>query len=195
MRKLIIYSLLVLCVISCWYVNPDRYRCTYHSSENERFRFEQRLNSAEIRTYLDKDYNIEVSYPAFFAVCDTSEDGTARFYYPNEHRRKISLVMFVEPNIEGWNIHEAIEHLADSLNICKEETEDYYLMEGGISNDSRAQFYEKCYLIDDMWINYTLYYPVEDKSAIGRLFDLVKEWSPRPSMKNESTIEYNLKSI
>lgn len=191
MRRLFIYSLLVLCVVSCWYINPDRYRCTYNSPENKRFRFEQRLKSADIRTYMDKDYNIEVSYPAFFAVCDTSEDGTARFYYPNEHIRNISLIMFVEPNIEGWTIHEAIGHLADSLNICKEEGTDYYIMEGRVNNDVRAQFYEKCYLLDGMWVNYTLYYAIEYKSAIGRLFDIVKEWSPRPSKGIENVIEEN----
>jgi hypothetical protein len=72
-------------------------------NETETQQLKQRIESAKMKTYWDADYNVEVSYPDFFVVCDTAELGTARFYYPSEQEQEISLKMFVEPNVEGWN--------------------------------------------------------------------------------------------
>ena len=143
--------------------------------------FKEQIDTAEMRTYVDKDYNVEVSYPSFFAVCDTTENGTARFYFPNKQKGAVALIMFVEHNVDGWNIHEAVENLSDSLNICREEGKNYYLMTGSVDESSRIFFVEKCFLIDNKWYNYTLFYPAEFGGVMGRLRDTVKNWTPQPS--------------
>ena len=172
---------IVCCIASC-FINTDRYKCSWISPENVRFRAVQQLKrqigSAKMITYLDQAYNVRISYPDFFVVTDTTP-GTARFRFPNDSVNEIALTMFVEPNIEGWNIKEAVLHLTDSLNTCIEEGKDYFIMTGEFSDNPRALFLEKCFLIDGNWIDYTLYYVSYYDEAIERLANLVKEWEPR----------------
>ena len=180
-RNILIYSAILFSMLSCGRPNMA-YNQQGVEMKSEPYELKQRIDSAVMKTYRDADYHVEISYPDFFAVCDTTEDGTARFYYPSNQEQRIALKMFVEPNVEGWNIHEAIKNLSNSNNVCQEEGEDYYIMSGQLDQDPRARFFEKCYLINGMWINYTVYYLAEDKDAIGRLIDTVKEWNPRASM-------------
>ena len=171
----------VCCVASC-FINPNRYKRTWMSPENVRFRDVQQLkrqiDSVKIITYLDKTYNVIISYPDIFVATDTTP-GTARFRFPNDSVNEIALTMFVEPNIEGWNIKEAVQHLSDSLNTCIEEGKNYFIMTGKFSDNPSALFIEKCFLIDGNWIDYTLYYVSYYEEATERLADLVKKWEPR----------------
>jgi hypothetical protein len=177
-KKWFLYCLIVSCLLSCG--RPKKVYSPYMAgNETETQQLKQRIESAKMKTYWDADYNVEVCYPDFFVVCDTAKLGTARFYYPSEQEQEISLKMFVEPNVEGWNIHEAVEHLSDPQNICQEEGDDYFIMTGQISKEPGALFIEKCYLVNGMWIDFTLYYLAEDEIAIGRLKDMVKNWTPR----------------
>ena len=180
-RNLYFFILLTLSLISCGRPNKV-YNQQGIETRRETQRLKQRIDSSEMKSYWDADYHVEVYYPDFFVVCDTAEEGTARIYYPSKQEQRIALMMFVEPNVEGWIIHEAIKNLSNSNNVCQEEGEDYYIMSGQLDQDPRARFFEKCYLINGMWINYTVYYLAEDKDAIGRLIDTVKEWNPRASM-------------
>ena len=180
-KSLFVYTIFALCLLSCGRPNKV-YNPQGIETRSETQRLKQRIDSAVMKTYLDTDYLVEVSYPDFFVVCDTVEEGTARIYYPSKQEQRIALMMFVEPNVEGWIIHEAIKNLSNSNNVCQEEGEDYYIMSGQIDQEPRARFFEKCYLLNGLWINYTVYYFAEDKDAIGRLIDTVKEWYPRASM-------------
>jgi hypothetical protein len=180
MKKLAFLILILLCLgwaVSCPSQREEEREDT-ESTLSPEVDLKNLIERAEMKTYRDADYDVEVCYPDFFVVCDTAEDGTARFYYPNENKKEISLIMFVEPNIEGWNIHEAVENLSDSMNICLEEGEDYFIFSSQ-SIGTRMCILEKCFLIDDQWIDYTLYYHLKYSNDIGRLVDMVKEWNPR----------------
>ena len=88
------------------------------------------MDTAKILTYVDKTCNVSVPYPSFFEVSDTSEAGTARFCYPNIMDRKITLTMFVETNVEGWSIKDAVEHLSDSTTTCLDSNKYFFIMVG-----------------------------------------------------------------
>jgi hypothetical protein len=139
----------------------------------------EKLESPKMLTYIDKTYGVKVQYPDFFDASDTTEPGTARFHYINGNRRDISLVMFVEPNIKCWNIADAISNLSDSTTICMESTEDYYIMLGKLDN-GRGSYVEKCFLIDNTWVNYTLYYKPQYEEMMGKLKEMIMKWEPFP---------------
>ena len=174
LRFVVIISLtmLLVMVVAC---------CSKHKTEqikkvNEDLK--ARIDSAKMLAYTDKTYNVTVSYPDFFQDSDTTENGTARFNYPDNIKKEISLVMFVEPNVDGWNVKEAVKHLSDSLNHCVKEGDNYFIMSGQLKGNSQALFLEKCFLIDNHWVDYTLYYYPRHKKAIGRLADLLMVWEP-----------------
>ena len=177
----LLLCILTLCCIASCFINLDRYKCSWTSPENVQFRAVQKLkhqiDTTKMITYLDKAYNVRISYPELFVATDTTP-GTARFRFPNDSVNEIALTMLVEPNIEGWNIKEAVQNLSDSLNVCIEEGKDYFIMTGKFSDNPCALFLEKCFLIDDNWIDYTLYYASDYEEAIERLANLVKEWKP-----------------
>ena len=147
--------------------------------DNDSPELKKKIDSARMLTYTDKTYDVTIPYPGFFDASDTTEAGSAHICYPSINDRKIALVMFVEPNIEGWNIKEAVEHLSDSANVCLVEEKDFFIMEGKLDKKGHSLFLEKCYLMDDKWIDYTVYYRAEHKNAVGRLLDMVKEWKPK----------------
>lgn len=146
--------------------------------DNDSTELKKRIDSAQLLTYTDKTYDVTIPYPDFFDASDTTEAGTAHICYPSFRDKEIILTMFVEPNIEGWNIKEAVEQLSDSANICLAEGKDFFIMEGKVDKKGHGLFLEKCYLLDDNWIDYTVYYRADHKNAVGRLIDMVKEWEP-----------------
>lgn len=148
------------------------------SSESGVMKLKVRIDSAKMIEYTDKTYNVTVFYPDFFQDSDTTENGTARFNYPDDINREISLIMFVEPNVDGWSVKEAVKHLSDSLNHCVKEGDNYFIMSGQLDGSAQFLFLEKCFLIDNKWVDYTLYYHSQHKEAIGRLVDLLMAWEP-----------------
>ena len=147
-------------------------------TQGEASGLKQLIDAAVMKTYTDGEYQVKVSYPDFF-VMTTAEPGTARFNYADEQHHHISMVMFVEPNVEGWSVAEAVKQIADFDNICEKQGKDYYIMSGQLSADPRACFYEKCYLMNGNWVDYAVYYLAEDKEAVGRLIKTVKDWNPK----------------
>lgn len=133
----------------------------------------ERIENAKMKTYVDKRYGVRVPYPDFF-VADTSKAGTARFtYYDKSQQMKVRLAMFVVPNVEGWSIKEAAEELCDSVSVCQTVGKDYYIMYGSAEG---FQYIEKCFLIDNNWIDYTVYF--HDEREVQRLIDTVLTWTP-----------------
>ena len=61
--------------------------------------------------------------------------------------RKMTLTMFVEPNVEGWTIKDAVEHLSDSTTICLDSNESFFILYSKGENDSRGCYVEKCFLV------------------------------------------------
>ena len=76
----------------------------------------QMIDSASIKVYKEKRYGVLAPYPDFFEVDTTSSPSTGRFNYPFIADDSINLstgigiVMFVEENIEKWNIKEAVQN-------------------------------------------------------------------------------------
>ena len=138
------------------------------------------MDTAKILTYVDKTYNVSVPYPSFFVATDTCEAGTARFCYPSNLVRKMTLTMFVEPNVEGWTIKDAVEHLSDSTTTCMDSNEYFFIMYGKGKNGNRVCYVEKCFLVNDFWIDYTLFYrpEYEEKDGIEKLMAMVMKWEP-----------------
>lgn len=177
MRKL----LFLLCVIICGLtyvlsVNTPRKTGAGISPVKQ---LKKRIDSAEMKTYYDNKYDVVVYYPDFFVITD-SMPGTARFRYPGDSVTTVALTMFVEPNIEEWNIEEAVYNLSDSANVCKKVGENFFIISGKFSDAPLAHYLEKCFLIDGNWIDYTLYYDAYNESAIERLYNMLLEWNPRP---------------
>ena len=138
------------------------------------------MDTAKILTYVDKTCNVSVPYPSFFEVSDTSEAGTARFCYPNIMDRKITLTMFVETNVEGWSIKDAVEHLSDSTTTCLDSNKYFFIMVGKRKEGNRGCYVEKCFLVNDYWIDYTLFYKpeYEETDGIEKLMEMVMKWEP-----------------
>ena len=172
MKKIIpILVLLLLTVNSC-------HRSGNVSVQEVEQQLKQRLDSAKWKTFIDKTYQVEVAYPDFFEA-DTAEAGSARFYYQDGKVNAVSITMFVEQNVEGWTIEEAVRELCDSVTTCLEKGQDYYILEGSIKDDSNCLFLEKCYLVGDKWFNLTIYYRTQYKDVIGKLLESVKSWNPK----------------
>ncbi len=163
--------------MSAWYMT-ERAQDKVHTQEtlNNGGSLKERIDGAGMRKFSIPEYGVSVDYPEFFEA-DTAEEATGRFYYVDKRgRRVVSLIVYVEPNVEGWTIKEAVNNLCDSLSVCQEQGENYYILEGSIDNRRTAKYVEKCFLKDRHWINQTLFYDVSQKEAIGRLLGIVKEW-------------------
>ena len=145
--------------------------------------FRDSIDCAQMLTYTDKTFHVTVSYPDFFDASDTTKPGTARFYYPNKKDRKVTLTMFIEPNKEGWNIKEAVNHLSDSATICMEYDSNFFTMFGKMEFGS---YIEKCYLVNDVWIDYAVYYDKEHEEDVGRLMEMIMKWNPFDCVEQEN---------
>ena len=183
MKKLffVILVIIVLGWLFCSHYKSDiEARKAEESLSEEEEDLKSKMDTAKILTFIDKTYNVRVPYPSFFEVSDTSEAGTVRFYYPNISERKITLTMFVEPNVEGWTIKDAVEHLSDSTTTCMGSNEYFFIMFGEGKEGNRGYYVEKCYLVDDNWFDYTLFYKpeYEEKDGIEKLMEMVMKWEP-----------------
>ena len=139
----------------------------------------KKMEKGEMKTYIDTTYNVAVPYPDFFEVA-TLEPGTARFFYRVGDEKAVAIVMFVEPNIEGWNIQEAAVNLSDSANFCIGVGENFFLMSSTKYVDPDHPFFEKCFLIDGNWIDYAVYFQSDYLDAIYPLLYTLLDWKPQP---------------
>ena len=136
------------------------------------------MGITEIRTYIDKKYNVKLFYPAFF-VADTTGAGTAHFYY-SLHYSNVSLKLSVDTNTVNRHVEKAVDHLisnSDSPITCLDKGKDFYLVKG--RGGYSGSFLSKCFLVDNNWIEYTLSYKDDYEGVIDRLISLMKEWEPR----------------
>ena len=139
----------------------------------------KKMEKGEMKTYIDTTYNVAVPYPDFFEVA-TLEPGTARFFYRVGDEKAVAIVMFVEPNIEGWTIQEAAVNLSDSANFCIGVGENFFLMSSTKYVDPDHPFFEKCFLIDGNWIDYAVYFQSDYLDAIYPLLYTLLDWKPQP---------------
>lgn len=146
--------------------------------------FKDSIDCAQMLIYTDKTFHVTVPYPDFFDASDTTEPGTARFYYPNKKDSKVRLTMFVESNVEGWNIKEAVHHLSDSATRCLVSGEDYFILCGKMNASS--SYIEKCYLVDDVWIDYAVYYNNKYEEDVRRLMEMIMKWNPFDCVEQEN---------
>ena len=153
--------------------------------EGNRIKLKYRIDTAKMETYTDKVYGVKVQYPAFFNVMDTTEAGTARFSYPDKEI-VVRLSMFVEPNVEGWTIEEAVNNMTDSYTRCVAKGKDFFIMQGTTPNATVGAYLEKCFLLDNKWIDYTLFYDTHYGIALERLMALIWDWHP---YRKESCID------
>lgn len=181
--KMMLAMISLLIIVACG-PKPKTDQKAEEEIDSVALELKNKIDSATLYTYTDKAYNVSVSYPDFFDASDTLEAGTARICYPNTTDKTIALVMFVEPNVEGWNIHEAVEQLTDEYTECLEETDDYYIL-SGCKPDKSFCYLEKCYIQNDKWIDFTIYYLSRYKESVGRLLDVVKNWKPEPIESEE----------
>lgn len=175
MKKLF---LVILVIIGIGWLICCPYKSVEEAGKAEELK--SKMDTAKILTFVDKTYNVSVPYPGFFEVFDTSRAGTAKFCYPNIMERKITLTMFVEPNVEGWTIKDAVEHLSDSTTTCMDSNEYFFIMFGKENGDEPGYYVEKCFLVNDYWIDYTLFYrPMyAEMDGMEKLMAMVMKWEP-----------------
>jgi hypothetical protein len=185
-KNLFMYMFLTFSLLSCGGQNKEENQPGSHlgsvvieESPEVAPGLKEQIDAAKMRTYRDGENRVEVSYPDFFVV-GTAEPGTARFHYPDQQEHQISMVMFVEPNVEEWSISDAVKNLSDANNVCEEEGKDYYIISGRMAEEPNIRFCEKCYLMNGKWVDYSVYYLAADKEAVGRLIETVKQWNPKP---------------
>ena len=77
-------------------------------------------------------------------------------------------------------IKDAVEHLSDSTTICMDSDENFFIMYGKENGGNRSCYMEKCFLVNDYWLDYTLFYrpEYEGKDGMERLMALVMKWEP-----------------
>ena len=138
------------------------------------------LDITEMRTYIDKKYNVKLFYPAFFDVVDTCGTGSASFNYKLDYSSEVSLKLAVDSNILNRDIEKALDYIidqSDSSTICLDRGNDYYIVKG--NSFLGKSFYRKTFLVNNNWIGYTLSYDEDCEEEIGRLTTLLKDWNPR----------------
>ena len=138
------------------------------------------LDITEMRTYIDKKYNVKLFYPAFFDVVDTCGTGSASFNYKLDYSSEVSLKLAVDSNILNRDIEKALDYIidqSDSSTICLDRGNDYYIVKG--NSFLGKSFYRKSFLVNNNWIGYTLSYDEDCEEEIGRLTTLLKDWNPR----------------
>ena len=133
------------------------------------------LDITEMRTYIDKKYNVKLFYPAFFDVVDTCGTGSASFNYKLDYSSEVSLKLAVDSNILNRDVEKALDYIinrSDSSTICLDKGNDFYIVKG-------SSFLGKFFLVNNNWIGYTLSYDEDCEEEIGRLTTLLKDWNPR----------------
>ena len=138
------------------------------------------LDITEMRTYIDKKYNVKLFYPAFFDVVDTCGTGSASFNYKLDYSSEVSLKLAVDSNILNRDIEKALDYIidqSDSSTICLDRGNDYYIVKG--NSFLGKSFYRKTFLVNNNWIGYTLSYDEDCEEEIVRLTTLLKDWNPR----------------
>jgi len=133
------------------------------------------LDITEMRTYIDKKYNVKLFYPAFFDVVDTCGTGSASFNYKLDYSSEVSLKLAVDSNILNRDVEKALDYIinrSDSSTICLDKGNDFYIVKG-------SSFLGKSFLVNNNWIGYTLSYDEDCEEEIGRLTTLLKDWNPR----------------
>ena len=133
------------------------------------------LDITEMRTYIDKKYNVKLFYPAFFDVVDTCGTGSASFNYKLDYSSEVSLKLAVDSNILNRDVEKALDYIidrSDSSTICLDKGNDFYIVKG-------SSFLGKSFLVNNNCIGYTLSYDEDCEEEIGRLITLLKDWNPR----------------
>lgn len=174
-RNIIVVCMVLMSLLACGSKKEANRQVKEKDSSLEQF--EKQMESAEMKVYINKKYNVAVTYPDFFEA-DTVCADTTRFFYQKGKGHVVALSMFVEPNIEGWDVSEAVSHLTDSVTDCLIEDKDFFVLFGKAAENSGALFMEKCYLIDDNWYDLTIFYREEISDAIERLINTVVYWKP-----------------
>ena len=142
----------------------------------------EKLDSTEISVFcFNETPKFEVEYPECFTVeVDSEYIGSVRFLF-DEGNVRLTLSHFIEPNVEGWSIREAMDSLSKMGNISKKELGDrFYILEGTLNMGGyKVGTVEKCFLIEGFWINYTFYYyPAIYKTSVMRIIEMIRKWEP-----------------
>lgn len=176
----IVLLAVLLSAVGTWWMCRDKYEYKDVKWDTPETLLRKQINSAKIMEYHDRKSGAKLFYPDFFVIADTNEDSTICFYYPDEPKKELALEFFVTPNVDRWSIKEAISELTDSVTQCIKEDKDFFILSGEFDENYHITFIEKCYLIDDIWVDFTFYYLPKHKPAVDRLIKLIKEWNPYP---------------
>ena len=150
----------------------------FSKKRDVRDRLEELIDTTNIETYRFEKEACQVNYPTCFKV--SSEDSNVvRFIMVIDNKTKIGLTCYVEPNVERWNVKEAVDSvLSDNRHFTfKYVGNNYYVLYEDIPDNGMCSF-EKTYLIANKWYSYTLYYQKTLEKQVERLMALVLAWHP-----------------
>ena len=163
-----------------YFCNPESYICTWDDPKNVQLRLDnmkRQIDSAKLKTYIDKSYNVKVLYPEFFHISDTLEMGKACFrYYDVGTNGEFILSLTVNPLNKDWDIKKILDYKLGNCNAssttCLVQEKDYFILSG-------KRFVSKSVIVNNLWVEYNLSYNYRGEKAADRLVKLVKEWDPQ----------------
>ena len=169
--------LLVVLLFGCrgFFIIDDSNYLQYRDLRKIEF-LKQLVDSAEIKYYIDKKYNVKIFYPDFMNIADTSKAGAAHF---KSSYSDMSFELSVDTNLFKSNVEKAVNYLVyitDSATTCLDKGENSYLAKG-------KSFLQKGFLMDNNWIEYKMSYNKNHEEIIGWLINLMKQWEPREDHK------------
>lgn len=135
----------------------------------------RKIDGARMVTYTLKGCGASIAYPDFFEA-DTVEDDCARFTFKDDKVREVRLVVFVEPNVDNLSVKEAMIALSDTSTVWLEEGSDFFTLAGTVDERPGFSFIEKCFLVDNKWVDFAIYYETKYEWAVRRLADSVLAW-------------------
>ena len=151
----------------------------FSKKEDTEGRIKKRLDTTTTQTYRFEEEVCQVDYPSCFHV-KSKDSSVVRFIMEDENDHvRIGLTCFIEPNVEGWNVNEAVDSvLSDNRHFTfKYVGSNYYVLYEDIPDNGMCSF-EKTYLIANKWYSYTLYYQKTLEKQVERLMELVLAWHP-----------------
>ena len=145
---------LTIFIIACFVINTPK---KDQRSFNEIF--QEEINYAEFKTYIDPDLKFCVQYPSFFSQ-EHCNDGTCniRFSY---HANYINMVL--EVKVMNLKSRSSYKETISSGEMCNFAGYGYH---------SHSIIYKHCRYI------LSFYYPDDYKYAVSRIIRNVNKWNP-----------------
>jgi len=137
----------------------------------------ERIESAQMKEYVDSVYGAKLLYPDFFEVDTTDEYSKVRFCYSDDNVKELNLSLDYFPPRLFENVDKIVDLIkSDSLYECIEKKNGSCIMKGKDGPNSEYIYLIKYYRSSHGWTACTLIYEPQYEDAVERLVKIVKGW-------------------